>query len=65
MRVKAKFAQGKFGFYGQRRRFDGDVFNLDDPNHFSVKWMEKLDDDKPKRGRKPAEAAESDESGAE
>lgn len=66
MRVRAKFANGKFGFYGERRRRDGDVFTLEDPSHFSKVWMEKLDDDKPKRGRKPAEQVESDDdSGAE
>ena len=54
MKVKAKFANGKFGFYGGKRRRDGDVFELDSPTHFSERWMVKLDDDKPRRGRKPA-----------
>lgn len=54
MKVKAKFSQGKFGFYGSKRRYDGDVFDIDDPSHFSEKWMIKMEEDKPKRGRKPA-----------
>lgn len=55
MKVKAKFSQGKFGFYGNRRRYDGDVFDIENPSHFSEKWMIKMEEDKPKRGRKPAE----------
>lgn len=66
MKVKAVFPQGKFGFYGGLRRRDGDVFVLDDPSHFSHRWMEKLEEDKPKRGRKPAEPVEAEaEDGAE
>lgn len=54
MKVKAKFSQGKFGFYGSRRRYDGDEFEID-PAHFSEMWMVKIEDEKPKRGRKPNE----------
>jgi len=54
MKVKVHgFADGKFGFYGEKRRYNGQVFELTDPGHFSEKWMEKLEEDKPKRGRKP------------
>ena len=52
MKVKAKFSQGKFGFYGGLRRYDGDVFELDDKKHFSEKWMEEI---KGKPGRKKSD----------
>jgi hypothetical protein len=55
MKVRAKFAQGKFGFAHDRRVYDGDEFDID-PKQFSAKWMEKVEDDedeKPRRGRKP------------
>jgi hypothetical protein len=65
MRVRAKFAADKFGFYGTKRRYDGDEFELDDPKHFSSKWMEKLDDDKPKRGRQKAVESHDKDQGAE
>jgi hypothetical protein len=51
MKVKAKFQNGKFGFYGGVRRKDGDEFEITDPKHFSEKWMEKVDE--VKRARKP------------
>lgn len=51
MKVQAKFANGKFGFYGDRRRRDGDIFEID-PKHFSEKWMVKIEDEK-RRGRPP------------
>lgn len=51
MKVKAKFPHNKFGFYGGKRRYDGDEFDCD-PKAFSESWMVKLEDDKPKRGRK-------------
>lgn len=63
MRVKAKFSNNKFGFYGDKRRRDGDEFELSDPKHFSEKWMVKLEDSK--RQRKPKFAEESSENGAE
>ena len=65
MKVKAKFSQGKFGFYGDRRRYDGDEFELTDDSHFSEKWMIKLEDAKPKRGRKPKEEVVEPGEGAE
>ena len=56
MKVKAKFAQpNKFGFYGGERRYNGDEFDVD-PKFFSEKWMVKLEEDKPKRSRKPVES---------
>ena len=65
MKVKAKFANGKFGFYGGVRRRDGDVFELSSPKHFSELWMVKVDEKR--RGRKPSEDTntEQDEQGAE
>lgn len=68
MRVRAKFANGRFGFYGDCRRRDGDEFYLTDPSHFSAKWMIKLEDDKeekPRRGRRPAHVIDGSEEGAE
>lgn len=66
MRVKAKFSNGKYGFYGECRRYDGDEFTLTDPKHFSKVWMGKLED-APRRGRKPAAetVVEGAEDGAE
>jgi len=64
MKVKAKFSQGKFGFYGDRRRYDGDEFDID-PKLFSEKWMVKIEEDKPKRGRKPKEEVVEPGEGAE
>lgn len=63
MRVKAKFQNGKFGFYGGQRRRNGDEFDIE-PDHFSEKWMVNLEDEKPKRGR-PVKQAETIEDGAE
>ncbi len=65
MKVKAKFAAGKFGFYGGLRRYDGDVFEIEDDKHFSAKWMVKVEE-KQRRGRSPAsEATETNGEGAE
>lgn len=64
MKVRAKFSAGKYGFLGGQRRYDGDIFDIE-PNQFSESWMVKLDDDKPKRGRKPASEQLDDENGAE
>ena len=66
MRVKAKFSNGKYGFYGDRRRYDGDEFEITDPKHFSKVWMEKIEE-APRRGRKPAaeKVVEDAEDGAE
>lgn len=52
MKVQAKGADGKMsGFYGNQRRYPGDVFEID-PKAFSESWMVKLEEDKPKRKRK-------------
>ncbi len=61
MKVKAKFADGKFGFNQAtgRRVYDGDIIDIDE-KQFSSKWMVKLDEDKPRRGRKPAETVENE-----
>lgn len=65
MKVKATFADGKFGFYGGVRVRDGDEFVLDDPSHFSELWMIKLEE-KPRRGRPPSrENTETEGEGAE
>lgn len=58
MKVKAKFADGKFGFYGGIRVRNGDVFHLQNPKHFSERWMVKVDE-KPRRGRPPSEETET------
>lgn len=31
------------GFYGNKRRREGEEFELADPKHFSFKWMEPID----------------------
>jgi hypothetical protein len=65
MKVKAKFPNGKFGFYGGARRRDGDVFELEDDKHFSAKWMVKVEE-KQRKSRSPAsEATETNGEGAE
>jgi hypothetical protein len=62
MRVKAKFAKGKFGFSGGMRRRNGDVFDID-PKDFSETWMVKLDEDKPKKVRRVSTSKDDDEVG--
>lgn len=65
MKVRANFADGKFGFYGGVRRRNGDVFELSNSKDFSSLWMVKLEE-KPRKGRKPNEETESqDECGPE
>lgn len=63
MKVKAKFANGKFGFYGGVRRRDGDVFELTNQKHFSELWMVKVDEKR--RGRSPVSETAETEEGAE
>lgn len=68
MRVKAKLINGKFAFYGGKRVRDGDVFTIDDPKLFNEKWMIKMEEDKPKRGRPKSESVPAeieDQEGAE
>ena len=56
MQVKAKFIDSSFGYYNNQRKRDGDVFTLSEEGHFSEEWMVKLEEDKPKRSRKPVES---------
>ena len=49
MKVKAI----KMGYYNDRRQKPGAVFHLNDANHFSENWMEKVES-KPKAKEKPA-----------
>lgn len=55
MKVRAT----RLGFYGNRRRKEGQEFILDDPDHFSKNWMESVEGSevsvpkKPRVGRKP------------
>ena len=51
MKVRAVFANDTdYGFYGEQRRYSGDVFTIKDESHFSKKWMEVITPAKP-RGR--------------
>jgi hypothetical protein len=43
MKVLAKFAANKFGFYGGKRRYDKDEFVLESAAHFSDRWMERCE----------------------
>lgn len=52
MRVKAK----SLGYYGHRRRKEGEIFDLAKKEHFSAKWMLEL-----KKGGKVTKAAEPEE----
>ena len=63
MKVRAKFGSDEqFGFYGTKVRNNGDVFELEDPAHFSKIWMVKMDEpEKPRRGRRPAHEIATDE----
>ena len=61
MEVRAKLPEGKFAFYGTQRRYDGDVFTIEE-GQFSKRWMEIVDEEKPKRrGRPPKEKEEGGE----
>lgn len=51
MKVRAK----KLGYYGLRRRQEGEVFELKDEKFFSETWMEKLES---KKKSKPAKKKE-------
>lgn len=63
IKVRAKFAAGKFGFYGDRRRYDGDEFMIE-KKAFSPSWMEKLEERK-KPGPKPKQQTTSETLGDE
>lgn len=40
--VKAVFSGGKFGFDGRARRYNGDVFEIDEAL-FTSSWMERVE----------------------
>ena len=63
MKVKAKFADGKFGFYGGRRIRGGDVLEIADESHFSEKWMVKME--KPRSRSPEVDTPEAVDEGAE
>lgn len=49
MKVKAKFSNPtKFGFYGNKRRYDGDAFDIKNDSEFSEKWMSRVKPGRPK-----------------
>lgn len=55
MLVRAKDTGGKYsGFYGVKRRVPGEVFEIESKAHLG-RWMEPVEDEKPKRGKKKAE----------
>lgn len=60
MKVKAL----RLGFYGRKRVYEGEVFNLKDPKDFSKRWMEKVSEDspEPKKESKPAKVLDKDKS---
>lgn len=55
MKVKATFPARKFGFYGGRRIYGGEVFSLEKEKDFSKNWMEWVEKPKGKPGPKPKE----------
>lgn len=61
MRVRAKFPESQFGFYGTKRRRDGDIFELESEDHFSEKWMEWVEPPKKKPGRPKSNTAETED----
>jgi len=58
VRVKNDMPEGFYGFYGERRRYPGQQFEIQSEADFSDNWMERVT----KRGRK---SGASDEDGAE
>lgn len=56
MRVMAKAGNSDkqvMGYYGLKRIRSGEEFVLSDENHFSSKWMEKIDSGKSEAKAKP------------
>lgn len=54
----------RLGYYNHKRYRPGAVFVLKDEKLFSSKWMEKVEDESPKRGKgkgKPEPEVEADE----
>lgn len=45
--MKVRVRDGRIGFYNYERRRSGQVFELVEPELFSERWMEKVDDDVP------------------
>jgi hypothetical protein len=44
IRVRVKdFGENKFGYYGDKRRKPGEEFFIEKEEHFSSKWMERVD----------------------
>ena len=56
MKVKAK----RIGFYGNKRRKAGSVFNIKDVKEFSKAWMEEIKDDSKSKKSSKAKPAEKD-----
>lgn len=63
MKVKAKFPNGKFGFYAGRRVRSGEVFTLSDESDFSEYWMVKIEEEKPTRRGRPKKTDDEGEGG--
>jgi hypothetical protein len=58
MKVRAK----QLGYYGKKRQYEGDVFDVDE-KHFSKRWMEKFVEGEPeKKAEKPAKTHDKDRS---
>ena len=58
MKVRAVFpTETMFGFYGEKRRYDGDEFEYEGK---LASWMEKVEEEeeKPKRRGRPAKVAD-------
>lgn len=46
IKVRVKKPEGKYGFYGSKRRYNGNEFFLERESDFSSDWMEKISDGK-------------------
>lgn len=55
MKVQAKHN----GYYDLIRRYEGDVFEIQDPKEFSDKWMVKVEKEDNVKKAKPAKAKKS------
>jgi hypothetical protein len=58
MKVRAR----QRGFYGKKRVYEGDVFDITDENHFSKRWMEKVvpGQEAVKKAASPAKTSDKD-----
>lgn len=52
IKVKAVLPDGSIGFYGIKRRRDGEVFDIESEEHLGS-WMEVIEEAKPKKVAKP------------